>query len=209
MIYKTNFGNVDFYNFQYQDKIAVSLSGGIDSALAFYLTCKEVNDTTKTVLPFTGVDENCFAHEPCAANIVAFMKKTFPNVNILDHETHYYQRKDINESKKSYHREYEKSLNVHMIVYGLTKNPPSDLLNLYEMTGGRDTDRDNNNFPMGYRYFPFQHIDKRAIAELYDKFNLKTKLLPLTFSCVEPVVGEPCEKCWWCKEKFWAFGVYK
>jgi hypothetical protein len=57
-------------------------------------------------------------------------------------------------------------------------------------------------------------VDRSFVAEYYNKIDFLKKLFPLTRSCVSSDIFEtngwrkPCEKCWWCKEKFWAFNKY-
>ena len=62
-------------------------------------------------------------------------------------------------------------------------------------------------------YSPFKDVDKRFTAQLYeDEFLLET-LFPLTRSClgsaeVTDYHEKPCKICYWCEEKYWAFGQY-
>jgi hypothetical protein len=57
-------------------------------------------------------------------------------------------------------------------------------------------------------------VDRSFIAEYYNKINFLKELFPLTRSCVSSDIKltngwtKPCERCWWCKEKFWAFHKY-
>ena len=53
---------------------------------------------------------------------------------------------------------------------------------------------------------PFGDVDKRFIAHWYNELNLD-RLLSMTSSCIADQ-PEPCEECWWCKEKYRAFGHY-
>jgi hypothetical protein len=62
---------------------------------------------------------------------------------------------------------------------------------------------------------PAMRVNKKFVADYY-KHNefMRTIIFPLTASCVssDPVDTKswtkPCMKCWWCKEKMWAFGTY-
>lgn len=53
---------------------------------------------------------------------------------------------------------------------------------------------------------PFYNLNKKNIAELYEKYNLTSTLFPVTNSCVAPVNGKHCSNCWFCNERKWAFG---
>ena len=62
-------------------------------------------------------------------------------------------------------------------------------------------------------YCRLEYLDKRFVAEMYEQFNLMDNLFPITASCVEyadktDYFTKPCKKCWWCREKKWAFGAY-
>jgi len=58
------------------------------------------------------------------------------------------------------------------------------------------------------------NVDRSFIAEYYNKIEFLKKLFPLTKSCISSDIlqtdgwRKPCMKCWWCKEKFWAFHQY-
>jgi hypothetical protein len=57
-------------------------------------------------------------------------------------------------------------------------------------------------------------VDRSFVAEYYNKIPFLKNLFPLTKSCISSDIIEtkswtqPCKKCWWCKEKFWAFHKY-
>lgn len=66
-----------------------------------------------------------------------------------------------------------------------------------------------------YDSAPWYTYDKKFIASIYKKHTyLMEHIYNLTFSCVEmdPSITDfwdkPCKECWWCKEKYWAFGTY-
>ena len=56
-----------------------------------------------------------------------------------------------------------------------------------------------------YSYAP--KLTKKQLAKIYKDFNL-LETLPLTYSCEEYGLDtmDHCGKCWWCQERFWAFG---
>lgn len=53
---------------------------------------------------------------------------------------------------------------------------------------------------------PFYNLNKKDIADLYEKYDLTSTLFPVTNSCVAPVNSKHCTKCWFCNERKWAFG---
>lgn len=56
---------------------------------------------------------------------------------------------------------------------------------------------------------PFVNLDKKEIANLYKQNNLLDTLFTLTNSCGgHGPKNTHCEKCWNCRERFWAFGKF-
>ena len=62
---------------------------------------------------------------------------------------------------------------------------------------------------------PFDNVNKKFIAELYKgEPYMIDQVYPLTASCVSDVSLDtnhwqsPCKQCWWCQERYWAFGSY-
>lgn len=57
-------------------------------------------------------------------------------------------------------------------------------------------------------YYPLLFVDKKTVAELYNKFNIMDKLFPITRSCEQETTdfSEHCGKCWWCGERQYGFG---
>ena len=59
-----------------------------------------------------------------------------------------------------------------------------------------------------------EHVDKRFTAQVYKDLFLLETLFPLTRSCLNKDTEKtdyhekPCGECYWCEEKFWAFGQY-
>ena len=63
------------------------------------------------------------------------------------------------------------------------------------------------SLPGDYKIFtPFININKKTIAELYKQEDLE-EIYPITRSCESLNLKHGhCGKCWWCKEREWAFG---
>jgi hypothetical protein len=117
-----------------------------------------------------------------------------------------------------------------------TCNPPKEVQDEYGVFDKRDPGRDIDNAKNedsfyfmdknGNKYLdfinnnvlfskPFLLVNKKFVADHYQRIDfLKNNIFHLTTSCVErsPHItnswAEPCKKCWWCKEKYWAFGKY-
>ena len=97
---------------------------------------------------------------------------------------------------------------------GLTQNPPIDVQKEYDMYNKAIRARDpgvQRKRSMMTR--PYINVDKKFVAGVYKDNDLMLKLFPYTGSCVGTAnetngFSEPCKKCFWCKEKYWAFGEY-
>ena len=70
------------------------------------------------------------------------------------------------------------------------------------------------NTPL-YWSAPFDNVNKKFIAELYkNEHYMMDEVYPLTASCISDNALDtnywqlPCKRCWWCKERYWAFGSY-
>jgi 7-cyano-7-deazaguanine synthase in queuosine biosynthesis len=107
-------------------------------------------------------------------------------------------------------------------MIGETKNPPEDEETKFVYHGeGRDLSRDGivaSDAVVVWKHHrtnmlkmrPFRNIDKKGIAELYEKFGLLDTLFPITRSCELTTTdfSEHCGTCWFCEERKWGFGRY-
>lgn len=75
---------IEFWNFELPKQITVSLSGGVDSAAALYLTCLHFPEIE--IIPYTACDENAPKDADAAQEISNWMKKTFPTITFHDHK---------------------------------------------------------------------------------------------------------------------------
>ena len=125
---------------------------------------------------------------------------------------------------------------LNVILSGETLNPPiEDQIAMGQETEfPEDRNRTradllavyDHNGTTKYEYRPFRNNNKREIADICRELNLMGSLFPVTETCeTEPanykkrlpeLYGmtytapgiEPCQCCWACREKFWAYGVY-
>jgi 7-cyano-7-deazaguanine synthase in queuosine biosynthesis len=103
---------------------------------------------------------------------------------------------------------------ISMMYTAVTANPPKDIADNF-LTSIENSEQDKRD-PSIHRpiindnwCFPFFNIDKIKIAEMYESLGLIDTLFPLTRSCElenppSNFLGH-CDKCWWCKERFWGF----
>ena len=230
MKYKTEYGDLDFWN-PYPNlnkfkKIGINLSGGVDSALVMFMTCRELVErkSDATIIPITGVDRKRPTNIWNAREIVDLMKELFPSVSFGEHQVDYYN-KSFEKDKVNHHKAHEERLREEKIIdvlfHGRSANPPEDVAKENNLLFKREERRDRHGHkrvPYHERhdrpfYCPLEYLDKRFVAEMYEQFNLMDNLFPITASCVEyaektDYFTKPCKECWWCREKKWAFGMY-
>ena len=207
------------------DKIAISMSGGLDSSLMTWLLCKEISDKNKNtkIYPLHGIDNTRPTSPENIQNIINFLRNSFPTVEINDMLT-WDNTKDhkIPKSKKDSRglKKWVLNHNIKYLYQGRTANPPKEIL---EQFGGHYEDiRSHDNKKIikefiipfnAYLIRPWANVDKKYIYEQYKKHNLLNTLEPLTWSCIAYAEDtnfftEPCKGCYWCKEKHWGFGKY-
>lgn len=188
---------------------SIYLSGGVDSALALYLFCQYVVDNNLTdrssILPIHGFDtRRKQSYSPKNAHlIVDYMKTLFPTVVIKDLYVFGFKKHD-NESKQKYLNPalellvLENKCDNNANIVGSTKKPEH-----FEKPSGTDTSRSGKDYE---DHNMITSYDKKWVAKMYKEHDLGN-LLPYTVSCVADT-ETPCKKCWWCKERYWAFGKY-
>ena len=120
-----------------------------------------------------------------------------------------------------YTRAYGQRFQLSKIFNGLTANPPESFVQDSEF-GERQKCRDDLSWRREQEAkvglaVPFIHVDKRCLAELYKKYELLDRLLPLTRSCEAELLEteyftKVChearpkdEACWWCRERAYGF----
>ena len=154
--------------------------------------------------------------------IIDEVKSNFPKVSFEDH---IYTKLTIpyrnvwNEYAVKLSEEYD----IVFFTNAVNKPPPIEILSNKEL--GRmvasEKLRNYNTKDLEYlgiynipEYKPFEHVDKRFTAQVYEDLFLLETLFPLTRSCLNKdtektnYYEKPCGECYWCEEKFWAFGQY-
>ena len=217
------------------NKIGISISGGADSALLSYLICSN----TKAEIHFTNQIRLWRSRpwqEYIADQIIDWFKKRFDNVffvhrNLIPPELEwadkgptivdeYGKLKSGNQIILRSHNEYiANKFKLDALYGGINLNPDVDIPGSLE-------DRNQGHIPPHYVHdgihicHPFVRIRKDWIIEQYFKNDI-VDLLELTRSCEGEFEGldyktyvpgqsvPVCGKCFWCKEREWAFGQIK
>lgn len=230
MIYANEYGTVDLLSEQFLQSlksdngtIGVKLSGGADTALLLHLLAKEISERNLnfSIVPYT------FNDKPdrfiVAQNIIHEVAKTFPKVKFEKHqydEISLPYRKVFDKWALKLTRQYD----IVFFTNGVNLPAPEEAITinkeLAKFVGTREAPRNYDTQDLERigiqdipEYSPFKDVDKRFTAQLYeDEFLLET-LFPLTRSClgsaeVTDYHEKPCKICYWCEEKYWAFGQY-
>lgn len=207
--------------------IYVNCSGGADSAILLYMVIKYLEDENRTdanvtVLTCANKRKGNW-NSSRATEVINFVTDRLNSPLIKGHYTYYRDVQDV-----KYFHEVEGSLikekKIDVIFSGITANPsPEDSMvighdgNMVDLRDECLVERDKGkkkceewSGEVLYLH-PFGNVDKKMVAELYDRFDLTGTLLPLTRSCeafadATNNFTEPCGKCWWCLERKWAFG---
>lgn len=152
-----------------------------------------------------------------------------PNSKPKSNPKDVFQRKFIN------HIFYKHRGRLNLILSGVTLNPPvEDQISLgVEDEFPQDRNQTTENTIMEYthrgykkyEYRPFRNSNKKEVADVCRELGLFETLFPYTESCeTEPEKYkyyqarhnieysspgvEPCQGCWPCREKYWAYGVF-
>jgi len=217
MIISTDSNGIEFWNtdtFKTLSQPAISLSGGADSAMLLYLLGQQSVDIIRPYFLHRR-DEPHFLKP--AQSVVEFMQLQYPD-KIAPLEI-----KDITGRESSIVRTnfemtsyMEETYNCDIFLTGSTANPPDnavpdiDSKRVLERSSCREVlfkKEDVSGNRLYYR--PFSNVTKEFIAELYKKYGLLETLFPLTLSCIYTTDITHCGKCWWCKERYWAFKCYE
>ncbi len=219
--------------------VAVSLSGGADSALLAYLICS-LHTELKTV--------HCISHSRMwktrpwqtwdSLRIYNWLQEKFPQIKFVRHTNFIAPELEYGNIGPTLTDEYGKSVsgdNIEIRSYAefvchwnkaqayynaVTRNPRGiDLGGMKE----RDIEPTETNQHLritrhmnGYAIHPFRFVEKDWVIKQYIRLDI-VDLLRLTRSCegeftdlnyLNYVPEQPvpvCDKCFWCKERQWAF----
>jgi len=210
-------------------RLMMKVSGGIDSALVFYMLCKSIEQYPEIeIIPQTTNDWKKPYQVNFAKKVIEWMKNKFPTVKILDHETIQLENGTDYIKGQDAHRNsiitkyYDNGQSVDAIISGVNKKPPKHITDTFfnndgDLQAGPDDDRSTwkpQRIKKTHKEIinPLINIDKKGIAELCEKLDLTDTLFPITRSCENVHASKTnnftthCGECWWCHERDWGFG---
>lgn len=199
--------------------IGLRVSGGADSAIILYMTvmyCEQhIPDANLHILTCANPVKGWYNSKWSARVIDKVLQLTRTNL-IKSHYTYFAETQTSNEMFKHETNMY-KAGTADFFIHGTTLNPPSEIEYLQQ---DRYEPRDDYIPDLYFRngnmttFMPLRNVDKRMTAYLFYAHEVTRTLLPSTRSCEQHATSNrdigtwmesSCKKCWWCKEKKWAF----
>lgn len=184
--------------------IAISVSGGADSALLTYMLCSQIDNTNVHIIN----NIRCWKSKPWQQqdikNVLNYMYKRFPNINFKVHTNFVPPELEWGDNGRTITDEYGKLVSgdtlelrawaeyvcfhndVEAYYNGVTRNPKDvDFIGMPT----RDIDKSDDNKHLEYMihmgkhvYHPFRFIDKSVIVKMYRELNIMD-LFDITRSC--------------------------
>ena len=212
--------------------LLIKLSGGADSSIVYYAVCEKFKNRNDVKIVVVTLDTDYKNQYIKSAKRIINVVKELTGKTPIKHITKTVRHTDIN-YVKGQDRLVELARTKYPITKmfsGITINPPAKSLNQlvlknHERFGidyksaissikTRDKTRDiyMEHTTFDESGFLFQGRDKKAVKELYDKYDMMEKLYPYTFSCVSPPykfendMPIHCGYCFPCLERWYAFG---
>lgn len=212
--------------------VIVKLSGGADSSIVYYAVCdkfKDRNDVKIVVITLdTDFKNQYIASAKRIIQIVGSLTGKYP----IDHITNTVKHNNRNyvDGQEQLSRLAHQKYPITILYSGLTKNiPPNKMKKFvksnfamyninrqkaFEAIDSRDKarDRDFEFSPFESKGLVFSKHDKNIVADAYRHYDMIEKLYPYTFSCETPPFkfknGMPvhCGRCFFCLERWYAFG---
>ena len=180
---------------EWPTKIAVTVSGGMDSAILLYLVAKlnKERSQPKELIPFTVPrTDGAYRYSP---DIVKYVNRVLglnlpAPIPVGDPTVHHSKQVETGTIEV---------LNgiADYIFYGSQQTPPVQ----WPMPGLYPERPVHNKYKRAQ--IPFVELDKRHTLDLYYQFG-QEQLLELSHSCTEQQVGR-CGQCFQCAERQWAF----
>jgi len=114
-----------------------------------------------------------------------------------------------------------KKYKCEVYLSGMTINPPDDemkRLNFYHLSE-KKRNKNQVGSEIGAKVFgkiayqPFLVVNKLFVKGILEKHAVLDEIYPLTGSCtggpnITELWTKPCEECFWCHERKWAFGEF-
>jgi len=218
-----NFDDVDIMFDPAWKHIAISVSGGADSALLTYQLCTLVKDTTIHIISNVRMWKTRPWQKYNSLSVFDYFVKKFPNIKFVRHEGFIPPEfEGLQLGPKTGNQITTRSYAEYICIKeGVSAFYAGDTLNPADVTGG-PVDRNIGTSTMqsikehlgGFACQPYSTVHKDYVVSQYKKLNL-WELFDITRSCegefenldysnYKPWQPVPiCGKCFWCRERQW------
>ena len=199
--------------FNYPEQVLHTVSGGADSAFSLWFHCHYVREKGLNVTFNVFSDYDGSSSSPSKNFIKVFnfiSKMEFPELSFGEHRVwrNDYSKPGIAQRRNEQVKKFKTDLGIDSPdISGTTMAPPISTMKRLGMMGADGTGNSMLNRTVPKNKGPFTKVAKDKIAELYQKYDIMD-MFYLTDACIYMVNNQPCKECWWCKEKYWAFGMY-
>jgi len=197
--------------------VAVSLSGGADSATLFYCLAEYVTveklDVKLYPITISNKSDSVAAHT--ATLVVNFVRKRFPTVFIEQICKSISLGGDFKAptADKIILDMYQKG-EIQAYIEGVTRNPDSTFNfihpNKHHVPAEefREVYIPKTKVSHGglLRIRPFAGINKQGVCEISNQKRITARILLMTRSCTD-LKEFRCNTCWWCQERHWGFNI--
>ena len=206
-----------FHRFPPGQNIGLALSGGTDSALLLFLLIEMVYRRKERVniYPIHGYDtarKNTQSWQ-AAENVHSWIESYYLDaweMKLLDYlkplEIFSYEKDGDSKEKhhQPHYRYMKERYDIPFIIRGMSQGMPDETRPNQDIIQDKDL-YEMGNDPNSWVVMPWSQVDKKFIYHQYKKYDIM-ELSKLTVSCI----GDPgpCRKCFWCRERKWAFGNY-
>lgn len=226
MLINTSQGNIEFNLPSNFKNVGIRLSGGCDSAIIGYLLGKYVKEERPDIsLVAVSLNVSGKAYQiDHAKQVVKFIEDEF-GIKFKNHFTGLIEdQRTSGKLQVDLCNQLLVKNEIDCYFTGLTRNPPDEemrkfAVNIFNIPATESAIHRSHDGTKptsdGTRYFPLINIDKKGVAELYEKFNLLDRLFPLTKSCENfsavniSSESSHCEvHCWQCCERHWGFSRF-
>lgn len=219
-------------------RIGILISGGVDSTMAIYHLFKYIANHNLThqinIVPMTGDDKRRPPGLWVAKETLEWLKEKHPTIKCLEHqvwdntvpkhkkeESYLYDTKQQRDHRN--HIRLIKELNIDMLYFGTTKNPPQEKIMEWGITERYPEHRNQGYEGLVYQYNsgvgcwvfrPWRNIDKRFVTGVWKTTGVFDEYYYETDSCIGHIdergygFMKTCGVCFWCKEREWGLNNY-
>lgn len=195
-----------------QNNIGLQFSGGADSSLILYLLVKMIqnseNSDNRRIYPIVAHDISApeVKAYDVAENVIKWIEeKTKCNfihpISITPYYSELREKTEPIRANRAYLKQrYECEFTLDGITLGMPNDPRQSTC---EWGEDDKISKLNALYP---HQFPLSTVNKGFVAAQYKKLGIE-ELSNITNSCTTSS-ATPCKECWWCRERYWAFGSY-